>query len=129
MITEKLARERETVTKNIEDAIEMVNTDFLLQPNLIFISFLFLLLGLLTGFFARKFINVTVFLILTYVGMTTLESLGIVPEWMFFNQLGESLFGTGKATIGLFTSLLDEAPVFASGLFLVGGVIGLFSNR
>lgn len=100
-----------------------------MELNLIFISLLFLLLGLLTGIFARKFVNVTLFVILTYVGMTTLEAMGIATEWVLFNELRESLYGTGKATVSLFTNLIDGAPAIASGLFLTGGVIGLLLNR
>jgi len=95
----------------------------------ILISLIFLALGLLTGFFARRFINITVFVLLIYGGMITLEALGMTQSWSTFNELSQHLVRTGRTTIKLFTKLLNGAPVLGSGLFLVGGVVGLFTNR
>jgi len=100
-----------------------------LNTNLILIGLVFLALGLLTGFFARKFINITVFVILVYVGMYTLEALGMAPSWPIFEDLSQGLADTGMTTIHLFTNLLYGAPAMVSGLFLAGGVLGLLLNR
>jgi len=96
--------------------------------NLIIISVVFMALGLLTGFFARKFINISVFVLLIYVGMITLEQLGMAQSWPVYSELSEYLVGTGRVTIKLFTGILDGAPLVASGLFLAGGVIGLLTK-
>ena len=96
--------------------------------NLIIINVVFMALGLLTGFFARKFINISVFVLLIYVGMITLEKLGMAQNWPIFSELREYLFGTGRVTIKLFTGILAGAPLVASGLFLAGGVIGLLTK-
>ena len=100
-----------------------------LNSNLILIGFVFLVLGLLTGLFARKFINITVFIILIYVGMSTLEALGMAPSWPLFEDLSQGLADTGMTTIQLFISIIHGAPAMASGLFLMGGVLGLLLNR
>lgn len=103
--------------------------DMSLNANLILIGIVFLVLGLLTGYFARKFINITIFMILLYVGMYTLEALGAAPSWPIFDDLSHSLASTGQTTIQLFISLLHGAPAVISGLFLLGGVLGLLLNR
>lgn len=97
--------------------------------NAIIIGTIFLALGLLTGFFARRFVNITVFVILIYAGMITLEASGMGQSWPVFNELSSYLVGMGRATIKLFVNLLDGAPVLASGLFLIGGVIGLLVGQ
>lgn len=97
--------------------------------NTIFISLIFLALGLLTGFFARRFINITVFVLLIYGGMIALEALGMAQNWPVFSELTQYLVSTGRTTVRLFTDVLDGAPGLASGLFLGGGVVGLFTNR
>ena len=100
-----------------------------LDHNLILIGLVFLVLGLLTGLFARKFINITVFVLLVYVGMSTIEALGMTPSWPIFEDLSQGLADTGKTTIQLFTSLLQGTPAVVSGLFLLGGVLGLLLYR
>lgn len=103
--------------------------DLLLGYNMILIGLVFLVLGLLTGYFARKFINITIFMILLYVGMYTLEALGAAPSWPIFDDLSHSLANTGQTTIQLFISLLHGASAVISGLFLLGGILGLFLSR
>lgn len=95
----------------------------------IIIGIIFLSLGLLAGYFARRFVNITVFVILIYAGMITLEALGMTQNWPIFNELSGYLFGIGKTTIKLFINLIDGVPILASGLFLAGGVVGLLINQ
>lgn len=99
------------------------------MEKIVIIGIIFLVLGLLIGFFARRFINITVFVIFIYAGMITLEALGMTQNWPIFNELNNHLFGMGKSTIKLFTSILSGVPVMASGLFLMGGVAGFLINQ
>lgn len=100
-----------------------------LDINLILIGGVFLAFGLLTGRFVRRFLNVTFFVILIYVGMTILERSGLTPSWPLFEELRQHLVGTGKSTAQLFAQILSGASVLFSGLFLIGGIFGVFMGR
>lgn len=85
--------------------------------------------GLLLGILSRRFVSITVFLILMFTALKTLEALGFAQSWPVFYELKQHLVGTGKTTIQLFTDLLNSASVFGGVLFLVGGVSGILWRR
>lgn len=99
-----------------------------MDTNLIISGLVFLILGLLAGFLARKVVYIVLFVILIYVGMTILDQIGLSTSWEVFVELRQSLMTAGYAAFKFFSQLLGGAPVLLSGLFFVGCIVGVLGS-